>query len=126
MTQKNERGMKQESILKGVLLYSISTWVNLVLGFLTVTITTRVLLPDVYGQVSIFNSITSVLMYILLLGMDGAYKNLLYTTLFCLLVGSITVCFLGEEVSKFFLIYVAKYLWGIFLYIRYVRWHCDI
>lgn len=65
--------MKQESILKGVLLYSISTWVNLVLGFLTVTITTRVLLPDVYGQVSIFNSITSVLMYILLLGMDGAY-----------------------------------------------------
>ena len=127
--------MKQESILKGVLLYSISTWVNLVLGFLTVTITTRVLLPDVYGQVSIFNSITSVLMYILLLGMDGAYvryynelpandtrsqllyKNLLYTTLFCLLVGSITVCFLGEEVSKFFFNICSKILVGyIFIY----------
>lgn len=127
--------MKQEFILKGVLLYSISTWVNLVLGFLTVTITTRVLLPDVYGQVSIFNSITSVLMYILLLGMDGAYvryynelpandtrsqllyKNLLYTTLFCLLVGSITVCFLGEEVSKFFFNICSKILVGyIFIY----------
>lgn len=127
--------MKQESILKGVLLYSISTWVNLVLGFLTVIITTRVLLPDVYGQVSIFNSITSVLMYILLLGMDGAYiryyneppinntksqllyKNLFGTTLFCLLVGLMTVCFLGEEISKFFFNICSKILVGyIFIY----------
>lgn len=65
--------LEKESIVKGVILYSIPTWVNLVLGFLSIVILTRVLTPDVYGLLNLFLSMSSVLLYILTIGTDGAY-----------------------------------------------------
>ena len=90
---------EKESLIKGVFKYSISTWANLVLGLLSVIITTRVLAPGDYGMITLFFSATASLMFIISFGMDGAYiryyneppagntinqllyKNIFYTTL---------------------------------------------
>lgn len=61
-----------ESVVKGTLKYSISTWINLIVGFLSVIITTRIINPEDYGMVSLFFSASSVFIYILSFGMDGA------------------------------------------------------
>ena len=92
---------KKESIVKGVILYSIPTWVNLLLGFLSIVVLTRVLTPDVYGLLNLFLSLSSVLIYIFTVGTDGAYirffneppqhntnsqllyKNIILSVLFC-------------------------------------------
>lgn len=109
---------KKVSLLKGIVNYSISTWVNFVLGIVSVIITTRLLSPDVYGLISIFFSFSSVLLYILTLGMDGAYirfyneppgtdsknqllyKNILVSSLVCLIVGSVATFFFGNNISN--------------------------
>lgn len=65
--------MKKESILRGVFNYSISSWINIIVGFLSVAITTRIIEPDSYGIISIFLSAANFAMYILTFGMDGAY-----------------------------------------------------
>ena len=108
---------KQESIIKGVAQYSISTWANLVIGFLSVVLTTRILAPDEYGMISIFLSATNFLMYVVTFGMDGAYirfynspptnntrNQLLYkmfilSTILCCVLGLVCVSFFYKEVS---------------------------
>lgn len=93
----------EESILKGVLAYSISTWANVILGFLSIIVLTRVLKPEVYGEIMLFLSATQVLLYVVTLGFDVAYirffneppsadspsqllyKNLTITSLFCVI-----------------------------------------
>lgn len=110
--------MKQTNLLKGILSYSISTWVNFVLGILSVVITTRILSPDVYGLITIFFSISSVLMYVLTLGFDGAYirffneppgddtrnqllyKNITFTSFICVITAVITISLWGEQISN--------------------------
>lgn len=110
--------MKQKAnLLKGILSYSISTWVNFILGIVSVALTTRLLKPDVYGLIAIFFSFSSVLMYVLTLGLDGAYirfyneppgndsknqllyKNIVYSTFFCVLVGSFGTLLGGTYIS---------------------------
>ncbi len=63
---------KSESIVSGVLKFSVSSWANLVIGFLSVTITTRLIAPDTYGVVNLFIAFADVLMYVITLGFDGA------------------------------------------------------
>lgn len=65
--------IQKESLLKGIFSYSISSWINIVVGFLSVIITTRIIEPDEYGVISLFLSASSFLMYILTFGMDGAF-----------------------------------------------------
>lgn len=106
------------NLLKGVLQYSISTWVNLFLGMLSVVLTTRLLDPDVYGLVAIFFSSSSVLLYVLTLGLDGAYirfyneppgndtrtqllyKNLVISTITCFIIGVSVFVFFGYSFSQ--------------------------
>ena len=108
-----------ESILKGTLKYSISTWINLIVGFISVIITTRIINPEVYGQISIFFSVSSVLMYFLTLGLDGAlirfyneppngetsnqliFKCIIISTLTSLCLGIVLTSFCGEFISNY-------------------------
>lgn len=64
---------EKESLIRGIFNYSISSWVNIVVGFLSVIIATRIIEPDAYGIISIFLSTSNLLMYIMTFGMDGAF-----------------------------------------------------
>lgn len=110
---------KKQSVVKGVLTYSISTWVNLVISMLSIILMTRLLKPDAYGIVMMFLSASNVMLYILTLGFDGAYvrfynepprndtqkqllfKNLFYTISFSLLVGIVVSLLWGNNLSLF-------------------------
>jgi O-antigen/teichoic acid export membrane protein len=61
----------KESIVKGVLKYSVSTWVNFFIGFFAVVVTTRILPPEIYGTITLFISASNVLMNILEMGLGG-------------------------------------------------------
>lgn len=109
---------QQTNFLKGIFQYSISTWANLFLGIISVVITTRLLSPDVYGLIVIFISASSVMLYILTFGLDGAYirfyneppgydtntqllyKNILFSTITCLTVGLCVLIFWGDAFSE--------------------------
>lgn len=109
---------KEDSILGGILKYSISTWANLFIGFLSVILTTRILLPETYGRISLFLSATSVGVYFFTVGLDGAYirffndsladntrfqllyKNLVIITGLMLVIGGIVLLFFADSLSN--------------------------
>ncbi len=123
--------MSKESITKGVIKYSISTWVNLVVGFLSVIVTTRLLSPDTYGVIAIFMSASTVLLYIVTMGLDGAllrfyneppgndtkeqliYKVMVVSTVVCLFTGVMATFLAGDTVSDYIFGYVSKALVGL-------------
>lgn len=126
---------KKNSIAVGIAKYSVSTWANLIVGFVSVILTTRLLPPDVYGLVSLFYSFTAVLMYVLSLGMDGAlirfynepplnnsvhqllYKIIVLSFVMCLSVGILCVTFWGNEISNSIFGFYSRSLLGLcFLY----------
>lgn len=124
---------KKESIIKGIFNYSISTWANLIIGFLSVVIMTRVVKPDVYGLISIFFSASSVLMYVLSIGMDSAYirfyneppfgntqnqllyKNLVWTTVIYLVVGVAVIPLFGDITSDLIFGIASRTISGLLL-----------
>lgn len=125
----------KESILKGVVVYSISTWANVILGFLSVVILTRVIKPDVYGLTMMFLSASSVLLYVFTLGTDSAYirfyneppqgntktqllyKNLIWGCCLCLIVGCIICLILGNSISG--KIFGIESRWVVFMLLIY-------
>jgi O-antigen/teichoic acid export membrane protein len=124
-----------DSILKGIFKYSISNWVGVIVGFLSVIISTRIITPDVYGIVMLFLSATQVTMYVMTLGMDGAcirfyneppcnnsqnqllYKNIIISSVICILTGVISVIFISGSVAEFLFGFSSRLLIGLlFLY----------
>ena len=121
------------SILKSVLGYSISSWANLLLGFLYVIASTRLLLPETYGRLSLFYSVSSVAMYALTMGMDGAlirfyneppgddttpqllYKNIVLSTIICLLIFVFAIFFFYDTFSDGVFGFPSRILTGMFL-----------
>jgi len=53
--------------------FSVGPIVGAAIGFITVPITTRLVQPDVYGQLSMFTTATSLASMFILLGVDQAY-----------------------------------------------------
>lgn len=108
---------RKENILSGVLKFSVSSWVNLIIGFLSIIITTRLLTPEVYGLVNLFMASADALMYIISMGLDGAllrfyveppsknttnqlmYRCLVTSALFALLLGSGITLTIGDYAS---------------------------
>ena len=136
--------MKKESVLEGILKYSVSTWTNLVVGFLSVVITTRLLTPETYGLISLFYSISNVMMYILTLGMDGAlirfyneppgndtkeqliYKNIGLGTIICLLWGVIGTLLFGCQISNYVFGICSRILTGMLFFIHILSYGIEI
>lgn len=106
---------QKESLTLGILKYSISTWINLIVGLLSVVVTTRLINPHDYGLITIFISSTAFLMYILTLGLDSAfirfyndppkgntqnqllYKCLFISTVFCCIAGLLVFFLLAQK-----------------------------
>ena len=60
-----------ERFIKSIIKFSISAWMNLVMGLFAVVIGTRIFTPDVYGVLNVFNTSSGVLVGISCLGFDG-------------------------------------------------------
>lgn len=121
-----------DSVLKGVLKFSVATWINLIIGFMSMFITTRLLEPEVYGLISIFNSSATVLLYIMCIGMDGAlirfyneppandtkyqliYKSIVISIIIGGVLGVIGVTF-GNYISNFVFGFVSRYVIGVLI-----------
>lgn len=90
--------------------FSIGPIVGAGIGFITVPITTRLVPPEVYGQLSMFQTATSLISLVLLLGVDQAYvreysavqnkSQLWYTSLFLPVVLSIGAAGIGIIFAK--------------------------
>lgn len=107
------------AFLKDIFNYSISSWANLIIGLASVTLTTRLLCPETYGQISIFYSVSNVFLYILTIGMDGAlirffneppegntqsqliYKSILTNIIIWICSFILLYIFFGEDISFF-------------------------
>lgn len=62
----------EKSFVKSIFGFSISSWINIIFGFLYTILSTRLLIPEVYGMVSIFMSSSNTLMYVICLGLDAS------------------------------------------------------
>ena len=139
--------MKNNSIIRGVFNYSISTWINLVVGFLSVIITTRLLAPDTYGLISLFYSFTTVLMYVLLFGIDGAfirfyneppigntqnqllYKNIVLASIICIIAGFVCTFIFDKSISESIFGFYSRVLVGsvfVFTYAQIILRYLNI
>lgn len=63
---------KNKSFAKSIFGFSISSWVNIILGMVYTVLSTRLLLPEVYGTVSMFINSSNTLMYLISLGFDAS------------------------------------------------------
>ena len=70
--------MKQESFLKSFVTIGAATVVNMIIGFLTAPIITRIVDPLEYGQFSIFTMYTGLATMVLCLGMDQSLVRFFY------------------------------------------------
>ena len=119
------------SIFSGIFKYSISSWINIIVGFLSVIITTRILTPEVYGLTNLFLSSSSLLMYVLMLGLDGAYirfyneppagdsrnqllyKIICYSVLFSIAAGVGVTFWGGEKFSDYVFGFSSRLIVGV-------------
>lgn len=101
--------------------FSISTWVNFFIGFLSTFILTRLFIPEVLGVINLFYSSVTTLVSVFCLGLDSSLiryyyvppqkedirifilKLILPCLVTCFVVGSICCLFFGNEISVFFL-----------------------
>lgn len=107
--------------VKRILHFSVSTWVNFLLGFFSTFILTRIFLPEVLGCVNLFYSTITTLLSIVCLGLDSAFirffneppkfesipvflfKLLSVCLLFLLLLAGVSYFIFGDDVTDFFL-----------------------
>lgn len=69
---------KISDMLQAIFKFSIPTWINFIIGMASSYILTRVFLPEEYAIISLFTTTTNLLMYMVCLGMDGAYIRFYY------------------------------------------------
>ena len=61
------------SFLKSIAKFSISSWVNFIIGLLTVMVATRLMAPDVYGTWNVFTTASTACMSLSCLGFDQVF-----------------------------------------------------
>lgn len=76
-TNKSEK-TKQGSVLKGFLEFFYGNVVVLLLGFISLPLTTRILSTDEYGRNSLFTSAVSIIYIFAILGLDQSYIRFYY------------------------------------------------
>lgn len=70
--------MKHDSFFKSFVTVGASTILSLLLGFFTTPIITRLVEPSEYGQASIFNMYTGLVLFVLCFGLDQALVRFFY------------------------------------------------
>lgn len=66
------------NLLKKFTEFGIGNFLVLISGFISTPIITRVILPEEFGKFSMFNTVTNLFIFILLLGLDQAYMRFFY------------------------------------------------
>ncbi len=69
---------KKESMLASILHIGVGTIINMIIGFLTTPIITRLVVPEEYGRLSIFTLYISIVVMVLCLGLDQALVRYFY------------------------------------------------
>ena len=78
MNNTDNKTTKQESVLKGFLEFFYGNVVVLLLGFISLPLTTRILSTDEYGRNSLFTSAVSIIYIFAILGLDQSYIRFYY------------------------------------------------
>jgi O-antigen/teichoic acid export membrane protein len=107
--------------IKDILHFSVSTWVNFVLSFISTFILTRVFMPDVLGTINLYYSTITAFIYVVCLGLNTGFvrffnetpnneptplflfKLLTVSLLFAVLLGIISYLFFADDIVEFFL-----------------------
>ncbi len=72
--------MKKDNYLKHFLTISSGSLINMVLGLLTTPIITRMVAPDAYGRLSVYNIYVNIGMFVFCLGMDQVLVRYFYNS----------------------------------------------
>ena len=70
--------MLENSFFKHFLKIGMGTFVSMFLGLITTPIITRIVSPDIYGKLSIFNMYVGIFVMILCLGLDQSLVRYFY------------------------------------------------
>lgn len=107
--------------LKNVLKFSVSSWINFIIGILSVVVATRIFTPDIYGELVMFGRSAEFLVGVFCLGLDDAMmrffydppfgmdvkqlfaKCLLVVLMVCFFVGGISVAYLPATLATVFI-----------------------
>ena len=65
-------------LFKKFIEFGIGNLIVLITGFISSPIITRLLLPEEFGKFSMFNTLTSLFLFILMLGLDQSYIRFFY------------------------------------------------
>lgn len=68
----------KDSLFKKFMEYGVGSIITLLLGFITSPIITRIISPEQNGKFSMFNTVTNLLMLIVMLGLDQSYVRYYY------------------------------------------------
>lgn len=111
----------KKKAITDILHFSVSTWVNFVLGFLSTFILTRVFMPEVLGTINLFYSTITAFLYIVCLGLNTGFvrffnetpngestalflfKLLFISIIFALILGIVSYLFFADNLVEFFL-----------------------
>ena len=97
-------GNKKEdvSFIRHFLNVGIGTFINLLLGFISTPLITRIADPSEYGQLSIFNAYADIALAILFIGLDRGIVRYFYAEEKAEDKKSLLkLCFLGPMISAF-------------------------
>ena len=121
----------KNNLLKKFLSFSIGGYINIIIGLLTVPITTRMLSPEQYGISSLINTIVNVLGIICYLGMDQGFVRFFYDEkeenrgkllleslklpFIVIIIISIIIFFFQEKISIFIIGKYETIIWKILI-----------
>ncbi len=66
------------SLLKKFIEFAFGSGINLILGFISSPIITRLIMPDNYGKFSMFNTVVNLTMVVIMMGLDQSYVRFFY------------------------------------------------
>ena len=66
------------SLLKKFIDFALGSGITLILGFISSPIITRLIMPDNYGKFSMFNTVTNLILVVVMVGLDQAYVRFFY------------------------------------------------
>lgn len=70
--------MNKNSIVRQFMVIGFGTIINVLIGFLTTPVITRMVDPTQYGQLSMFNTYSNIFMLVLSLGLDQSFMRFFY------------------------------------------------
>ena len=127
----------KNNLIKKFLSFSIGGYINIIIGLITVPITTRILSPEQYGISSLITTITNFMFTICCLGTEQGFVrffydekennrgkllyNCLYFPFYISTLIFFFIYFFRKKISILFLGYNEKYFWLIFVLIILLR-----